>query len=326
MLLAFSAILPAVPDLIAVDLGGTSIRTARFDAGGPPPLSQAKIATLASQGPDAVIERMVQAIEKVLPSERTSMRIGVGAPGPLDPRTGIILEAPNLPGWTNVPLRDILQGRLNCPVAVGNDANLAALGEWRYGAGRGSRDLLYLTISTGIGGGVIIDGRLLIGTRGLAAELGHMTVDPDGPMCGCGQRGHLEAVASGPAIARRARQLIEEGRVSVLSGPLAAGRELTAETVGEAAKSGDSLAREVLAEAGEAIGRHLAGLAHAFNPEVIVLGGGVTHVGPLLFEPVDRALRAHILHPAYLEGLRLVPAGLGDEAGLIGAMVLASQQ
>ncbi|MEW6567836.1 MAG: ROK family protein [Chloroflexota bacterium] len=312
-------------DLIAVDLGGTSIRVARFSADGPPPLAQVKTPTQASEGPEAVVRRIIQTIERILPAGATDLRIGVGAPGPLDPRRGIILEAPNLPGWTNFPLRDMLQQHFGLPVAVGNDANLAALGEWRFGAGRGTQDLLYLTISTGIGGGVITDGRLLIGANGLAAELGHMTVDPNGPLCGCGLRGHLEAVASGPAIARRARELIESGRPSTLTAQIEPDGGLTAEAVGEAARLGDPLAREVLAEAGEAIGRHLASLVHAFNPEIIVLGGGVTHVGPLLFEPIERALRAGVLHPAYLQSLRLVPAALGDDAGLIGAMVLESQ-
>ncbi len=314
-----------MPDLIAVDLGGTSIRAARFNPSGPPALAQVKTPTQASEGPEAVVRRIIQAIENVVAAGATDLRIGIGAPGPLDPRRGIILDAPNLPGWINLPLRDILQERLGFPVAVGNDANLAALAEWRFGTGRGTQDLLYLTISTGIGGGVIIDGRLLIGHSGLAAELGHMTVDPDGPLCSCGHRGHLEALASGPAIARRARDMIEQGCPSGLAERLRAGEPITATAVGEAASSGDALARQVLEEAGEAIGLHLASLAHAFNPEIIVLGGGVMNIGPLVFEPIERSFRSHILHPAYLQDLRLVLATLGDDAGLIGAMVLASQ-
>ncbi len=311
-------------DLIAVDLGGTSIRAARFGPSGPPALAHVKIPTLASEGPEAVIGRIVDAIHQVAPAGAADLRVGIGAPGPLDPRRGVILEAPNLPGWVNLPLRDILQDRLGCPVAVGNDANLAALAEWRFGAGRGTQDMLYLTISTGIGGGVIMDGRLLVGHRGLAAELGHMTVDRDGPLCGCGHRGHLEALASGPAIARRAQELIEQGHPSCLV-QRPGGTSLSAEAVGEAARDGDALARRVLQDAGEAIGLHLANLVHAFDPELIVLGGGVMQVGPLLLESIECSLRAHILHPAYLQGLRLVPAALGDDVGLIGAMVLASE-
>lgn len=311
-------------DLIAVDLGGTSIRAARFGPSGPPALAHVKIPTLASEGPEAVIGRIVDAIHQVAPATAADLRVGIGAPGPLDPRRGVILEAPNLPGWVNLPLRDILQDRLGCPLAVGNDANLAALAEWRFGAGRGTQDMLFLTISTGIGGGVITDGQLLIGHRGLAAELGHMTVDRNGPLCGCGHRGHLEALASGPAIARRAQELIEQGHPSCLA-QRPGGTPLSAEAVGEAARDGDALARGVLQDAGEAIGLHLANLVHAFDPELIVLGGGVIQVGPLLLESIERSLRTHILHPAYLQGLRLVPAALGDDVGLIGAMVLASE-
>lgn len=314
-----------MPSVVAVDLGGTNIRAARFRPDGPPPLAHVKMPTLASEGPPAVLGRIAAAIDQVAGADREGLRIGVGAPGPLDPYRGVIIDAPNLPGWVNIPLRSWLEERFGCPVAVGNDANLAGLAEWRYGAGQGTQHLVFLTISTGIGGGVIIDGRLLVGARGLAAELGHMTVDPGGPPCSCGQRGHLEAVASGPAIARRVTSRIQDGEDSTLQPTVARGEALTAEAVGKAAAEGDTLARAVLREAAEAIGRHLADLAHAFNPEVIVLGGGVSQIGPLLFEPLERALRSHVMHSAYLEGLRVLPAALGDDAGLIGAFVLASE-
>lgn len=309
-----------MPDLIAVDLGGTNIRVARFGAAAPPPIDLEKTPTLAPEGPEAVVGRMVTLIERMTAGSGGPGRIGVGAPGPLDPLRGVVLEAPNLPGWTNFPLRDRLAEHFGCPVGVGNDANLAALGEWRFGAGRGSRHLLYLTIGTGIGGGVIIDGRMLLGARGLGGELGHMTVDPNGPPCACGARGHLEGMACGPAIARAAAQRLAQGAASALRDLPA---PLTAEAIGQAARDGDDLARQVVAQAGEAIGLHLANLVHAFDPEVIVLGGGVAQIGAPLFEPLERALRAHILHPHYLEGLTVLPAALGDDAGLVGAMALA---
>ncbi|HEY44427.1 MAG TPA: ROK family protein [Anaerolineae bacterium] len=311
---------------IAVDLGGTNIRVAYFPNPEPPPLTQSKTPTLASEGPDAVIERLSQAIEAQLPEDRKDLRIGVGAPGPLDPRHGMVLKAVNLPGWEMIPLRSILEVRFVCPVLVGNDANLAALGEWRFGAGQGTSDLIYLTISTGIGGGVIIDNKLLIGSWGLGAELGHMTVEPGGPICSCGQLGHLEAVASGPAIARSATARIEAGQPSVLKERLESNEKMTAVDVGEAAQAGDPLACEVIEQAAEYIGRHMADLAHAFNPEVFVIGGGVSQLGSLLFEPLERAFEAHLISPAYMMNLRIAPAALGDDAGLIGAMVLASQE
>ncbi|UCF59785.1 MAG: ROK family protein [Anaerolineaceae bacterium] len=311
---------------IAVDLGGTNIRVAYFPKAELPPLTQSKTPTLAPEGPDAVIERMCQAIEEQLPTDRSDLSIGIGAPGPLDPRHGMVLKAVNLPGWEMIPLKSILEQRFVCPVHVGNDANLAALGEWRFGAGQGTNDLIYLTISTGIGGGVIIDGRLLVGSWGLGAELGHMTVDPDGPICSCGRPGHLEAVASGPAIARRATARIEAGETSSLTEQLKASGSLTAVDVGDAAQAGDPMAREVIEEAAEYIGRHMADLAHAFNPEIFVIGGGVSQLGPLLFEPIERAVEANVMTLAYMMNVQIAPAALGDDAGLIGAMVLASQE
>ena len=312
-----------MPAVVAVDLGGTSTRAAFYPRGEPPAQSQHKLPTPNGHGAEAILDCIGQAIEAVLPEGKRPERIGVGAPGPLDPYRGIVLDAPNLSGWIDFPLRDRLRDRYGCPVAIGNDANLAALGELSYGAGRGAKHLLYLTIGTGIGGGVISDGKLLLGKRGLAAELGHMNAHADGARCGCGQYSHLEAIAAGPAIARDARQRLQSGEPSSLlslPGNLAS---ITAQDVGRAALQGDPLARSVLEDAGLAIGRHLASLVHAFDPEVIVLGGGVSMIGPLFFEPIERALRQHVMHPAYLEGLRLAPAELGDDAGLIGAMILA---
>ena len=314
-----------MPTVVAVDLGGTNIRAAIFPTAEAKPTAIARAPTLAAEGPEAVIDRIIAAIQEVASGIEGGMRIGLGAPGPLDPKRGLVIEAPNLPGWVNIPLRDRLEQHFECPVALGNDANLAGLGEWRHGAGRGAHNLLYLTLSTGIGGGVIVDNRLLVGAHGLAAELGHMTVRPDGPLCGCGQRGHLEAVASGPAIARRARERLAAGEASALRAVADWDRDLTAEDVGRAALAGDSLAVAVVAEAGAAIGTHLANLLHVFNPEVIVLGGGVSQIGAPLFGPIEQALRENVMHPAYLEGLRLERAALGDDAGLIGAMVLARE-
>ena len=311
--------------IVAIDFGGTNIRVAYFPTPEPPPAKHSKLPTCASDGPQAVITRIIEAIQAILPSERENLRIGVGSPGPVNPHKGLILKAVNLPGWVNIPIRALIQEQFGCHVAVGNDANVAALGEWRFGAGKGTSNLIYLTISTGIGGGVIMDGQLLLGAQGLGTELGHMTVEPEGPICSCGQLGHLEAVAAGPALARQATAFIETGRPSILAKKLDEKRHLTGKDVGEAAQEGDPLAGEIIERAGEIIGRHMADLAHAFNPEVFVLGGGVSQLGPLLFEPVERSLRAHVMNPAYVEDLRVVPAALGDDAGLIGAMVLASQ-
>lgn len=311
--------------VVAVDLGGTNLRAAYFPNDDPHPESQTKTPTHAQEGPNAVVAQIVRSIEKVAPDDRRHLRIGVGVPGPLDPVEGVVLDTPNLPGWLNLPLKRLLQERCRVPVVIGNDANVAALGEWRYGAGRGANDILYLTISTGIGGGVITGGRLLLGVKGLAGELGHMLVNPGGAVCGCGRRGHLEAEAAGPAIARKFRERLAAGAHSSLTDRADATQEITAADVGRAAKDGDALARSVIEEAAHIIGVQLASLVHAFNPQVIVVGGGVSALGPLLFAPMEQALRDNIMHPVYLNDLKIAPASLGDDAGLIGAMVLARE-
>lgn len=312
--------------ILAIDFGGTNIRVARFETPTPPPSVQIKRKTLAEEGPDRVIERLTEAIAELMPDDASSVKIGIAAPGPLDPAEGIIIQAPNLPGWKNIPLSHQLSDHFNCPVLLGNDANLAALGEWGHGAGIGTDHMIYMTISTGIGGGIISHGRLLTGFRGLAAELGHMTIMPNGPRCGCGIHGHLEAVAAGPAIARNARSRIDAGDATSLKSLLDDGVEITAVHIAEAAKDGDPLSIDVIADAGRLIGHHLANLAHAFSPELFILGGGVSSIGDLLFNPIRQSFQDHVMDPIYAENIRVVPAALGDDAGLVGAMVLADQE
>jgi glucokinase len=311
--------------VVAVDFGGTNIRSAFFPAESIQPIKQIKIKTKAEEGPEAVINRMVGAIEEVAPTQREGLRIGIASPGPLDPFRGIILSTANLPGWESIPLAEQISTRMHCPVVINNDANLAALGEWKHGAGRGVNDLIYLTISTGIGGGVITQGRMLLGARGLAGELGHMRVTQDGPMCGCGQRGHIEAIASGTSIARIVRNRINAGEASILTDMIEDLEELESVNIGIAAQEGDALAISAIENAGKAIGSHIASLVHAFNPDRIIIGGGVSQLGDLLFTPIRKTLTEEIIHPAYLQDLKVVPAELGDDAGLIGAMVLARQ-
>lgn len=310
--------------LIAVDLGGTSLRAALFAGDSPQPERHKKIPTQANKGPNHVIRRMIKAIETVMPESHKGLRIGIGIPGPLDPFEGVVLGAPNIPGWKNVPLQAKLQSHFGCPVYLGNDANVAALGEWRYGAGNQADPMLYVNIGTGIGGGMIVGGELLVGNRGLAAEVGHMTVMPDGPLCGCGQRGHLEALAAGPAIARQANQHLDDGADSSLSAIRRAGRQVTGVDVGLAANEGDPLALEIIRSTGEIVGLALASLLHIFNPQRVVLGGGVSSIGAPLLDPLDASLRRHVMHPGYLQDLAVVQAALGDDAGLVGAMVLAA--
>ncbi len=299
---------------LSADIGGTQLRAASFAAEGTKPLRRAALPT---RGDEPVLERLKRLLHSVQPNGGTLLGIGVASPGPLDPVRGVVLEAPNIPGWRNLPLKALLEDEFGAPVVVDNDANLAALGEWRYGAGQGHHHLLYLTISTGIGAGVIVGDRLMHGARGLAAELGHVTVVPNGPLCGCGKRGHLEAVASGTAIARMAAEVVAAGENSSLA-------ELphppTAAEVAAAAQAGDPLARRIFAEAGTHLGRALAGFLHIFNPSVVILGGGVVQAGDVLLRPLEETMRAEVMSPAYLEGLKITTAELGDNAGLLGAL------
>lgn len=313
-----------MPPIIAVDLGGTRLRVARFLTSQPEPESVINLATDADAGPEAVLQKMIDAIGQLAAPATPGLRIGVAAPGPLDPQRGLILSTPNLPGWNEFPLVERLHSHFQSPVLLGNDANLAALAEWKHGAGRGTQDLVYLTVSTGIGGGAIVNGRLLVGARGLAGEFGHILTQLNGPRCGCGQFGHIEALAAGPAIARQALARIKAGEASSLSRLVSASQPLTAREVSLAAADGDALALEIYQNAGTVLGCHLASLAHTFDPALFVLGGGVSQAGAVLFDPLRASLQAHIMHPAFLRDLQVVPAALGERVGLIGAMLLGS--
>jgi glucokinase len=303
--------------LIAVDVGGTQIRVAVYPKGEHRPIKQKRIPT---RGKDQTpVERIIGLLADLWPTNDPVCGIGIAAPGPINPQLGIIYSAPNIPGWEQLPLAKIIHDRFGVPTRLGNDANLAALGEWRYGAGQGHHHMIYMTISTGIGGGVISDDHLLQGYHGLAAELGHVTVLPDGPICGCGHRGHLEAVASGTAIARYVTEQLAQGVPSTLSEiPNPTGRDISL-----AAEQGDPLAKSAFTRAGTFIGYALADYLHIFNPSAIILGGGVSQSGPLLIEPLRTAMAERVLSPEYLHGLVIATAALGDDSGLLGALALA---
>jgi len=301
---------------IVADVGGTHIRVASFPTQSQTPSMVKKIPT---HGPDSPHERLINLIATVAPRDDEIAAITVAAPGPLDPYEGIIFEAPNIPSWCNLPLRKLIQDRFSVPVEIGNDANLAALAEWRFGAGKGHHHLVYITVSTGIGGGVIIDDRLLLGVRGLASELGHITVLAGGPLCGCGGRGHVESLSSGPAISRWVEQELSEGVPSSLSNC----KPVTAREVSLAAGYGDMLALDALARAGTYLGIAIAGYLHAFNPSVVIIGGGVSQSGEPLFGPLRKAMHENVMSAKYVEDLTLTTCTLGDEVGLMGALALA---
>jgi glucokinase len=303
--------------IIAVDIGGTQIRVATFHRDSTKPVQVRRAATRAPEG--TPFERLCNEIAAIWPKDEEVEAIVVATPGPLDPERGIVFSAPNIPGWENFPLRDELYKRFGVTTMIENDANVAALGEWYFGAGKGHHHVLYITISTGIGAGVISRDHLLQGARGLATEVGHVTVAPDGPMCNCGQQGHLEAVAAGPAIARWVTEKIARGASSSLEGR----KVITAQDVAAAAAQGDELALQALARAGHFLGQALADLLHLFNPSIVIFGGGVSFSGAPLFDPLNEALREHIMDESYLQDLRITNAELGDDAGLLGGLTLA---
>jgi glucokinase len=302
---------------ISVDAGGTQLRAACYTQDNSLPLNIRRIST---QDTDASpIQRLVSLVESIWPQDGHVSAIAFAVPGAVNPFTGVVYIAPNIPGWIDLPLREIMQSHFNVPVAVGNDANLAGLGEWRFGAGIGHHNMLYFTISTGIGGGIILDDRLVLGQNGLAGEVGHVTVDPEGPMCGCGQRGHIEAISSGPAIARWVKEQIASGVDCVLKDD----PTITAREVASAARHGDSLCRAAFDRAGFWFGRTLADYLHLFNPSAVIIGGGVSRSSDLLFPPLKVSLKEHTISPKYYENLEINCAKLGDDAGLVGALALA---
>ena len=303
--------------IIAVDIGGTHLRAALYEPDNTQSLVHERVETHAEE--PGVYDRMQALIESIWPQDKEVKAIGIASPGPLDPHTGYILKTPNISEWQNFPLGPNLSAHFHVPAFLDNDANLAALGEWRFGAGRGHHDVLYLTISTGVGGGVIADDHLLQGYHGLATELGHTIIDPDGPLCSCGFAGHLEAFSSGPAIVRYVRQELQAGADSVLQ----ADDSLTARVIADAAFHGDPLAISAYRRAGEYLGIGVASFLHAFDPSIVIFGGGVSQVGPLLFDSFEVSLKKRVFHPRYLEGLKIEMAALGDDAGLLGALALA---
>jgi glucokinase len=314
-------------NIIGIDIGGTKILGIRTDEYGMV-LEQVRHPTGASDGLEAVLVRIVDMIRELTPPEGVDA-IGIGVPGPLNPMKGEVYNPPNLPGWDTVPLCKIVQERLqlpeDVPVALVNDANAAALAEFKFGAGanKGIKHLVYFTISTGIGGGVITNGKLLLGASGMASELGHIVLDVNGPECGCGRYGHFEALASGTALAKEAARLVQDRRdtslVDMVGGDPS---EVKAEMVVQAAQDGDRVARQLMEREGLLVAAGVVTAIHTFNPEIIVLGGGVTNAGDLLFDTVRTAVDAGVM-PAYRGTYEIVPAALGDISGALGAVAAA---
>ncbi len=292
------------PFTLGIDLGGTQLRVGVVDQQGRV-LRRAAVPTDVAGGPKTIVAQMLRLAHEVK-QDATIAAAGISSPGPLDSDTGITLDLPSLPGWNNFPLRDVLARALGLPVTLENDGIAAAVGEWKFGAGRGFNNIVYATISTGIGGGVIANGHVLRGRGGLACHIGHMMIMEHGPVCGCGGTGCFEVLASGTAFSAAAR---------------AAGfADATAVTA--AARLGDTKAKAVVAREAELLGYGFASILHLYSPERLIMGGGVSSAFDLLAPGIRAQIDRHAI-PAF-RAVEIVPAGLGDNAGLVGAAALAT--
>lgn len=302
--------------VIGVDLGGTRIRAARLDQN-LKILQRVETFTLAHEGLEPTLNRIKEQIRLVLPTDGELLGIGISAPGPLNPETGVIVSPPNLPGWHNVPLGKVLSDEFNVPIFTGNDANVAALAEAALGAAQGYKHVIYVTVSTGIGSGIIIDGRMLLGKSGLAAEAGHMQMIVEDHVSS------LELEAAGPDMAEHAKKLIKAGEqsqmIDMVNGDIDA---ISGTTVGEAAKAGDPLALRVVRRSGKILGLGVVNLLHLFNPEIVIIGGGVANLGELLFDPMQEAIETYCMDADYWKDTIITTPHLGEDVSIYGAAAL----
>lgn len=308
---------------IAVDIGGTRMRAASYPIDSLDPTSCNRIKTRKKN--TTSVERLEYLISSVWPEDDEVCGIGIAVPGPVNTAAGIIEKAPNIPELSGLPVANIMQDTFNVPAYLGNDANLAALGEWKFGAGYGHHCLVYLTISTGIGSGVIINDQLFTGSTGFASELGHTIIDPDGPICSCGVRGHLEALASGTAISKWvANQILSGTETNIVFDPTS-DEPIPGSVIADAAREGDILALKVFERAGHYLGQAIADFLHIFNPTIIVLGGGVSQSYSLFSEALFESMKSHVMAPEFLDNLTIELAQLGDDVGLLGALAYARE-
>lgn len=316
---------------VGIDLGGTKILAAVVEAEGQI-LAEAKQKTRPKDGPDAVIQRIADTACKAAQRagvDWTAIRgVGIGAPGPIDPEAGLVCNPPNLPGWGEVALGPRLAEALGVPVYLENDVNLGTLGEYAQGAGRGTQDMVGIFVGTGVGGGLILDGKLRSGFRHAAGEVGHMVVMAGGPVCGCGRRGCLEALASRTAIERDIRLGLEAGRESMIPKLTRGGKSrLTSGVLAKAYRRGDPLVTEVLGRAQWHLGLMTASIVNLIDPERVVFGGGVVEaLDEEFLEPIRVTARQHYIQQTGADKVGIVPAELGDHAVAIGAAVLVAQE
>lgn len=306
--------------VIGIDLGGTKISAAIADLNGNV-IFQTTLPTNAQEGEEAVLGRMISVIETLFEKSNKTIEevvsIGIGSPGPLDAKKGIIITTPNLP-FRNCDIVSPIRNKFNIPVYLDNDANVAAIGEFMLGAAKGTENMVYITVSTGVGGGAVINGKIYRGNTSNALEIGHTTILPDGPRCNCGNHGCVEALASGTAIAKRAKEAIERG----LDTTLANYENVTSYEVFREAEKGDIVATDILDRSLNYLGICVANTITSFDPEMVVIGGGVSKGGDIVFERVQQVVNERCFE-AMAEACKIVPAGLGTDAGVIGAVALA---
>jgi len=320
---------PAEKPILAIDLGGTQIRAAYVN----PDLDVACRRagdTRDEEGVQAVVDRISRlAMETREEARRLRLPepvgIGISSPGPLDPWRGVVVAPPNLAGWRDVPLAQQIEDALQLPTFLERDTNVAVMAEWRHGAARGTRHVIYVTVSTGIGGGIVIDGRPLIGLDGTAGEVGHLTVELDGPLCGDGAHGHAEAIGSGTAIAREGRALLAEGASPILAQLASDPKSVDAAAVAEAADRGDAACKAILARAWTAVGAMCSGLVNVLNPEVIVLGGSIAAHRPELLTVVRQEIDRRSF-PVPARRVRVEMAEHGDDVSLIGSLPIVNER
>ena len=309
---------------IGTDIGGTNVKIALIDKNGSLVYSNT-VPTRAEMGYEYTLNNIKQAISDLMKETTTSKSsiegIGFGFPGQIDCTNGVVRTLPNIPGWEDVPVAKIMEKEFLIPTKVDNDVRCAALGELHFGAGKGAQNMICITIGTGIGSGLIINGKLVRGASNAAGEIGHIKLQiHDGPICGCGDEGCLEAFASGPSIVAMAQAYISSGKSTKFREMAKAG-EITPYIVAEAAKAGDCVALKIYEKIGEYIGIGLASVVNLLNPEKIVIGGGVADAGEILLKPIENALKKRSM-PIQGSTCKIVPAKLGNLAGVIGASLL----
>ena len=317
--------------VVGIDIGGTKLATVVADSTGHI-LSKVRKPTLAEKGPEYALQLLFEMVRETVESadlaQESVSAIGVSCGGPLDTKTGVVYSPPNLPGWDALPLKAQLESEFHIPVTIENDANASALAEYRFGGGRGYEAVLYMTMSTGIGGGIVIDGQIYHGANDSAGEVGHQILLPDGPRCGCGKRGCLEALCSGPAIARRAqdtiqKQLVDGTESATALLKLANGRikDVKSEHVFEAAQTGDILALQLVEETAYYMGWGIANLVNILNPDIVLLGTIAIAAGDLLLNPIRKTVsELAMTRPA--EAVKIAPAQLGEALGDLAVIAL----